>query len=93
VWLNFEADLVLISLHEGENGEDRIVCGTRYGNGELVALVIKEVNESGEREWLAAGEHRLNLELLLGHTKVVTIWEVNLDGQLADLIGDLWPQL
>ena len=48
VMLNFEADLVLITLHEGENGEDRVVGGARDGDGELVALVIKEVNESGE---------------------------------------------
>lgn len=46
--LCLEADLVRIALHEGENGEDRVVCGARDGDGELVALVIKEVDEGGE---------------------------------------------
>ena len=65
--LGVEADLITLALNKRVDGEEGVVSRARDGDRELVALVVVEIDERREGEWLAAREDRLHLELRLGH--------------------------
>jgi len=71
----FVHNLFNISLQEGMNSKDRIICSTWDRNREGVSIIVVEVDESCERQRSTELESSFNLNLGLCYTDVLSFGE------------------
>ena len=82
----FDDDFVIETLHKREICEDRVVSCSRNWDLEFFAFVINEVNKRSKRKWSAEFECCLNFHFGFCHTKVLTIWEMDVNWKFSHFI-------